>query len=157
MSSRRAFIRPEPPTEAAALPPVLRDNIIEFRGCWIWLRSVTDDGYGRLGYAGSRTMAHRLAYESVVGAIPDGFLIDHTCHDPHLCPSGRECVHRRCVNPEHLEPVTHAENVRRGASAAFDTCKRGHPLRRVKRQRYCPTCASQAAQHKKNKQKEQSA
>jgi hypothetical protein len=57
-------------------------------------------------------------YELVVGPIPDGLEIDHLCRVPSCC------------NPEHLEAVTHAENMRRGAAARgpVTQCKRGHPL-----------------------------
>jgi hypothetical protein len=59
-------------------------------------------------------------------------VLDHTCHDTS-CEKGASCPHRACVNPAHLEPVTHAVNIRRGnglaAKAARKThCKRGHPL-----------------------------
>jgi hypothetical protein len=46
--------------------------------------------------------AHRLVYELLVGQIPEGLVIDHLCRNP------------RCVRPDHLEPVTQGENVRRG-------------------------------------------
>ncbi len=77
-------------------------------GCWVWNGRLNDDGYGvldlswRRGGPKSRS-AHRLAYELFVGPIPDGLEIDHLC------------AVRRCVNPAHLEAVTHAENVRRAA------------------------------------------
>lgn len=46
-------------------------------------------------------MAHRVAYELWVGPIPEGMELDHRCKV------------RACINPAHLEPVTHAENMRR--------------------------------------------
>lgn len=72
-------------------------------------------GPGKYGYA------HRIAYELVVGPIPEGLTLDHLCRV------------RRCVNPEHLEPVTMGENLRRGMSPAMISkrtgiCKRGHSL-----------------------------
>jgi len=74
-------------------------------GCWLWSR-VTPKGYGiietyRRGRGKYDVYAHRYAYEAFVGAIPGGLDIDHTCFV------------RNCVNPEHLEPVTRAENLQR--------------------------------------------
>jgi hypothetical protein len=68
-------------------------------GCWEWTSFRNKAGYGRIG---GRVLAHRLAYESLVGPIPSGLVIDHLCRNP------------ACVNPAHLEPVTLQENCRRG-------------------------------------------
>lgn len=94
--------------------------------CWIWT-AYQCEGYGRfgIGTAGNRTMAcaHRVAWELVHGPVPDGLELDHLCRNPS------------CVNPDHLEPVTHQENVRRGLAAvlggqrqrAKTHCPQGHP------------------------------
>jgi hypothetical protein len=73
--------------------------------CWIWQLAKTPDGYGytRVGYDHRR--AHRVLYEQHVGPIPAGLDLDHLCRV------------RDCVNPAHMEPVTEAENVRRGKTA----------------------------------------
>ena len=78
--------------------------------CWPWLDHINECGYGMF-YGGQRR-AHRIAYQLLVGLIPPGLELDHTCHT-EACPGGRECLHRRCVNPAHLEPVTKSENARR--------------------------------------------
>lgn len=101
-----------------ALPSKFWDNVrIRNDGCWEWTGTITPDGYGSYGY----TSAHR-AMAATVGFIPAGMVVDHTCHDRTICVNdeGRsrceECPHRRCCNPDHLEVVTHRENMRRGGA-----------------------------------------
>lgn len=80
-------------------------------GCLLFTGPVNTDGYGQIS-SESTSQAHRVAYELFVGPIPDGLHIDHLCHNRDLnCQQGRECLHRRCCKPEHLEAVTPAENV----------------------------------------------
>lgn len=108
-------------------------------GCWVWKGAPTKSGgYGQLGVRepdGTYKMvrAHRWSYEHFVGPIPKGLELDHTCCVAP-CPGGR-CAHRLCVNPAHLEPVTHAENVGRGNvgsnSRAKTHCPQGHPYDEV--------------------------
>lgn len=82
--------------------------------CWLWLACLDSAGYGRFSIVRERSYAHQLAYSELHGPIPDGLELDHVCHsnDPS-CPGG-PCVHRRCVNPAHLEAVTHRVNTLRG-------------------------------------------
>lgn len=91
--------------------------------CWEWVGAVTANGYGRFSPRVDgvmhRQMAHRVAYEALVGQIPDGLVIDHLCRN------------RRCVNPAHLEAVTQLVNVMRGEgvgviNAAKSECLDGH-------------------------------
>lgn len=86
--------------------------------CWLWTGGARD-GYGVFRVGRRKVQAHRFAYETLVGPIPDGLHIDHLCRRP------------RCVNPAHLEPVTCRENLARGASRTFKahlagTCVKGH-------------------------------
>lgn len=77
------------------------------------------DGYGRFSVGGKIWYAHRVAYEALVGPIPQGLMIDHLCRN------------RSCVNVEHMEPVTNRVNILRGdtvtaANAAKTHCPQGH-------------------------------
>lgn len=97
---------------------VLTAYTVRGPGCWPWQGSITSLGYGTAptGHRGRSVLAHRLAYVLAIGVIPPGLVIDHTCHNfDRSCPGGAQCLHRRCVNPAHLEAVTLAENVRRGS------------------------------------------
>lgn len=89
--------------------------------CWNWTCPPTTAGYGQFqDYSHHMVLAHRWAYENLVGPIPEGLVIDHLCRN------------RMCVNPAHLEPVTIKENNRRGAGSGGDLnphkgfCSRGH-------------------------------
>lgn len=62
-------------------------------GCWNWEGNLNKAGYGRFSFMNERWLAHRVSYELFVGPIPNEAL-DHLCRNP------------RCVNPDHLEPVT---------------------------------------------------
>lgn len=109
-------------------------------GCIEWTGGKTVGGYGTFAKrttrgAEQKELAHRWAYEQVAGPIPEGLDIDHLCRN------------RACVNPEHLEPVTRAENIRR-AAAIKTTCPAGHPytaentyVRPGTTHRKCRTCA----------------
>lgn len=88
---------------------VVRSNT----GCWLWTAALHDHGYGMIRVNRRTVRAHRMAYEALVGVIPHGLELDHKCRT------------RRCVNPEHLEAVTHDENMRR-SSFIRAACPHGH-------------------------------
>ncbi len=94
-------------------------------GCWIWLGAPCDDRrepYGVFRSNGKKGYAHRFSYEHHIGPIPIGAELDHTCRVP------------MCVNPQHLDPVTHLENslrsplVGRHPRKSMTQCRRGHPV-----------------------------
>ena len=108
------------------LPQRIQDKFIAGEAptdCWTWTAAKTPRGYGHLYDPSSRGPggAHRIVYELLVGAIPKGKVIDHLCRN------------RACVNPVHMEIVSHRENILRGVGvAAFNAvktaCKHGHPF-----------------------------
>lgn len=103
----------------ATSAPVFIDNFAQYRalpsGCWEWTGALWGNGYGKPSiYLHGTRLAHRAFYIEHVGPVDDGVDIDHRCHnaDP-TCQRGHSCPHRRCVNPEHLEPVSRQVNLTR--------------------------------------------
>lgn len=114
--------------------PITPDEIVNKQGlfwskvfqpspysCWEWEGGVIPDGYGLFRFEDHHQLVHRLAYRWLVGEVPNGLELDHLCRN------------RICVNPLHLEAVTHRINLLRGRSLAAQNarkidCKRGHPL-----------------------------
>lgn len=108
----------------------------------MWVGGKTKRGYGQFQINKKRVLAHRWLYERWVGPIPEGLELDHLCRRP------------ACVNPDHLEAVTHQENVARGlagtnsannANRAKTHCPRDHEYteentRWYRDMRYCREC-----------------
>lgn len=93
---------------------------IQSNGCWFWLGRKTPAGYGSASLRGRNVRVHRLSYETFVGAISQGMVIDHLCRN------------RACANPDHLDVVTQKENLIRSIPYRPKSlkkpyaCKRGH-------------------------------
>jgi hypothetical protein len=114
--------------------------------CWIWQRGTDKHGYGRTTRDKRTVLAHRAVYEECRGPIPTGLELDHLCRVTS------------CVNPSHLEAVTHRINMLRGGgpvpeNAAKTHCHRGHPFDAQNtryeggdpNKRHCKTCDRAAA------------
>jgi hypothetical protein len=104
----------------------------ELGPCWVWTAAKAGSGYGVFYLDGRQRGAHQVAYILFREPIPDGMEPDHLCHPADgSCTLDKKCPHRLCVNPDHLELVTHRENVRRGTSLfaknmAVTHCPKGH-------------------------------
>jgi hypothetical protein len=124
-----ALLSPEQRTnfERRFWPKVKKSN--EAEGCWIWTGTLSKAGYGQIRLFASKKaigkkltiFAHRASYEMFKGSIPDKNELDHLCKKPP------------CINPDHLESVTHRENDIRGDGLAGTNhrkthCKHGHPF-----------------------------
>lgn len=131
------------------LPTRIVDKIDTEGICWEWTAARDSNDYGRVRWEGSAALAHKVIWELLVGPVPEGLELDHLCRNPP------------CVNPDHLEPVTHAENIRRGMwskgraaqQVARTACANGHeyteetlyvPPASSPRQRQCRICRLEA-------------
>lgn len=127
-------------------------------GCWLWTAAVDDDGYGRVSWERRNRKAYRIVWTLLRGPIPSGLEPDHQCRV------------RLCVNPDHLELVTHAVNVARGhlgqtlrlKFSAPRTCPQNHPIvgrnlivsttKAGHPNRKCRACANAAAARSRGRQ-----
>lgn len=107
-------------------------------GCIIWTGRVNHHGYGTV----ASELVHRRVYLNEVGAVPE--MLDHLCHVADgSCNGGPTCLHRRCINREHLAESDPRTNTQRGlvatrqrqlgvprriASLAREVCSHGHDL-----------------------------
>jgi hypothetical protein len=108
-------------------------NVLDFTSCWTWNGAKVKDGYGFLTkYINGKRhtiFAHRLSWVTHYGEVPNGMVVDHTCHTADMDNCIGECKHRACFNPYHLRVVSFAENLRikRHNTKAFNNLPYGHP------------------------------
>jgi len=112
-------------------------------GCWIWTGALQYGGYSVFKTEANKlTTGHRWSYERFVRPVPPGLELDHTCHNGTGCVGGPKCIHRRCVNPWHVEPVPHIVNHRRGNRGLELEAKKNLP--ETPRRKYPKTEAQKA-------------
>lgn len=108
--------------------------------CWLWRAGRKDSGYATFDVEGVTFRAHKWYWEQINGPVPIGFELDHLCKIRH------------CVNPEHLELVSHYENVMRSSNimavhSRKTHCPSGHEYnlentRLYQDRRYCKLCGN---------------
>lgn len=109
-------------------------KINKVTGCWEWIAALDGHGYGVINFNNSAHKAYRIAYKIFIGDIPTNMQLDHDCHNKDTtCLGGNSCIHRRCVNPDHLKVVTQRINLLNGKGPAAinarkTSCNRGHEL-----------------------------
>lgn len=122
-------LTPYPFPPGMAIPRLMLQKVLSKHrkdpetGCWVWTDALNTNGYGVVWDPEKKRQlkAHRVAYEELVGPIPDALTLDHLCRN------------RACINPAHTEPVSRGENVLRGAAptatrARQTHCIHGHEL-----------------------------
>ena len=131
----RTRLRGVPLVDRLMYRTALMDN-----GCWLWLGATNAKGYGHIRSVenGPLISVHRVAYELANGAVPEGLEVDHLCFE------------RACLNPDHLEAISHTDNVRRGRhnqNHGKAECINGHAFDDANTsidslgKRVCKTCA----------------
>lgn len=144
---------------------VLKRVQVQENGCWLYPRRPQTSGHVQIACEGKVGQGHRVIYERLKGPVPPGLELDHLCRN------------RPCVNPDHVEPVTHQENMRRGHPGRprkekppqppktpripSTHCRRGHALQGnnlciygKQRARVCRICTSIRGQRLRDARKE---
>lgn len=98
------------------IPEIMQRVFKRSNGCWIWMGALTDMGYGHVSVGNEVRYVHIILWEHANGPVPEGLELDHLCQNPPCC------------NPEHLEPVTHRENLARGNAPAWITWRKNNGI-----------------------------
>lgn len=124
------------PAYRPAIDRFVEKYVVAENGCWLWTARLNAGGYPTFrterGEPQRNVLAHRWAYEHLIGPIPEGLDVGHKCHDADgQCAGGPTCPHRACVKPDHLQPETRQENTLAGntiaaAQALMTQCLSGH-------------------------------
>ena len=134
--------------------PSAQDLLPGFKlgGCIFGKPSKHHNGYVNAFYKGKRMAKHRAAWIDTHGPLPEGMIVDHACHTEAmlngLCRGGDTCIHRSCFNVEHLQLISHTQNVQDGSSSFKNRThclKNLHELSadnigRGAKQNYCKAC-----------------
>ena len=108
-------------------------DTLDSGSCWNWNGAKVKDGYGimarQINNKKYTIFVHRLSWVTQNGEIPDGLVVDHTCHTADIDNCKGVCQHRSCINPAHLRVVTFAENllIKRSNIKGFDNLPYGRP------------------------------
>jgi hypothetical protein len=106
--------------------------VAEMTDCIIWHKSIRNTGYGQTYFRGKVMKAHKAAWIEANGEVPEGFVLDHICHNEAVehgeCKGGFTCKHRACVNLDHLRLASQSENVMAGIHNIDNRsrCNQGH-------------------------------
>lgn len=133
--------------------------------CWPWMGRLDSHGYGQFDDDDRKSIrAHQFSYREKRGSLPpSGIHLDHKCHPiDGSCVGGIGCLHRRCANPDHVEPVTRLENALRSVKAARRdaraVCGNGHALTQANtymhgESKACKVCRNEAVKRARSRGK----
>lgn len=121
------------PNAPQVVTRLLSNAVAGPNGCLIWSRATDYNNYAKAKVGKKVVSVHRAIYQLLVAPLEDKAVIDHACHNrDDACAGGDTCLHRRCINPHHLDPVSNRENQLRsshslgGQNIRKTHCPQGH-------------------------------
>lgn len=127
------FVPEAAPRERRHVLDRLADKFLVGDGCWEWTATRVGGGYGQFRNAGVKWYAHIFMWQLFNGPVPEGMTIDHVCHNEAAergeCAGGPDCLHRRCVRPDHLVPKSQRDNslASPNSMGRRTHCRKNHP------------------------------